>query len=86
MSAARKRQPDPASPEPHLGAFIEKFDAKDQRLIRMESASRLAQPEVEALVAAAIERARKPLPTSGRGKLIIRSISAKQQPRRRPAK
>ena len=86
MSAARKRQPDPANPETQLGAFIEKFDAKDQRLIRMESASRLAQPEVEALVAAAIERARKPLPTSGRGKLIIRSISAKQQPRRRPAK
>ena len=84
MSAARKRQPDPASPETQLGAFIEKFDAKkDQRLIRMESASRLAQPEVEALVAAAIERARKPLPSSGRGKLIIRSISAKQQPRRR---
>lgn len=84
MRAARKRQPDPASPETQLGAFIEKFDAKkDQRLIRMESASRLAQPEVEALVAAAIERARKPLPTSGRGKLIIRSISAKQRPRRK---
>jgi hypothetical protein len=41
---------------------------------------------VEALVAAAINLSKTPLPASGRGKLIVRSVSAKQRPRRRPAK
>jgi hypothetical protein len=61
-------------------------EGNQTRFIRMESAARLAHPDVEALVAAAIERAKSPLPVSGRGKLIIRSVSTKQQPRRRPAK
>jgi hypothetical protein len=56
------------------------------RFIRLESASVLARPEVEALLAAAVAQAKTPLPASGHGKLIIRSISAKQRPRRRPAK
>jgi hypothetical protein len=38
---------------------------------------------VEALIAAAIAQATSPLPKKGRGKLIIRSISAKQRPRRK---
>ena len=53
------------------------------RFIRIESADVLARPEVEALVAAAVAQAKTPLPASGRGKLIVRSISAKQRPRRR---
>jgi len=53
------------------------------RFIRLDSADRLAHPDVEALVAAAIARAKPPLPARGRGQLVIRSISAKQQPRRR---
>ena len=56
------------------------------RFIRLESAAVLARPEVEALIAAAIARSKIPLPESGRRKLIIRSISAKQRPRRKPAK
>src|SRR5262245_20324918 len=59
---------------------------KQTRFLRIDSAARLAHPEVETLVAAAIERAKTPLPASGRGKLIIRSVSAKQRPRRRPSK
>ncbi len=55
------------------------------RFLRLPSAAVLARPEVEALLAAAIARAKRPLPASGRGKLIIRSVSAKQRPRRRPA-
>jgi hypothetical protein len=55
------------------------------RFLRVESAQTLARPEVEALVAAAIAQARVPLPATGRGKLIIRSVSAKQRPRRTPA-
>jgi hypothetical protein len=56
---------------------------KQTRFIRLESASELARPEVEALMKAAIARSKTPLPDAGRGKLIIRSVSAKQRPRRK---
>lgn len=59
---------------------------RQTRFIRLESAAVLARPEVQALVAAAIARSKTPLPATGRGKLIIRSVSAKQRPRRTPAK
>ena len=52
------------------------------RFMRVESADVLARPEVEALIGAAIAEA-KPLPATRRGRLIIRSVSAKQRPRRR---
>jgi hypothetical protein len=41
---------------------------------------------VEAMIAAAIDQARVPLPSKGRGRLIIRGAAAKQRPRRRPTK
>jgi hypothetical protein len=53
-----------------------------KRFIRLESAAVLARPEVEALLHAAVAQAKSPLPSTGRGALIIRSISAKQRPRR----
>jgi Domain of unknown function (DU1801) len=59
---------------------------RQTRFIRVDSASQLLQPDVEKLIQAAVSRANKPLPSSGRGKLIIRSISAKQRPRQRVAK
>ena len=63
---------------------------KQARFIRVEAASRLAHPDVEALIAAAIDQARVPLPSKAqaraRGRLVIRSISAKRQPRRRRQK
>lgn len=52
------------------------------RFIRLPSADVLARPEVEALIAAAVGKA-KPLPARKDGGLIIRSVSAKQRPRRR---
>lgn len=55
---------------------------KQTRFIRLESAEMLARPEVAAVLAAAVTKAKTPLPASGRGKLIIRSISKKQRPRR----
>jgi hypothetical protein len=55
------------------------------RFIRLDSPVVLERPEVKALIAAAIAQARAPLPSSGKGKLIIRSVSGKQRPRRRPA-
>jgi hypothetical protein len=55
---------------------------KQTRFLRLESAAVLGRPEVESLLAAALARA-MPMPASGRGQLIIRSISSKQRPRRR---
>lgn len=52
------------------------------RFIRLESAATLAKPQVEGLLRAAAVQAKTPLPTSGPGRLIIKSISAKQRPRR----
>jgi hypothetical protein len=53
------------------------------RFIRLESAKVLTQPEVKALIGAAVNLAKASLPVNGRGRLIIRSVSAKQRPRRR---
>jgi hypothetical protein len=52
------------------------------RFIRVPSAAVLERPEVKALIDAALAQA-KPMPATGRGKVVIRSISAKQRPRRR---
>jgi TfoX/Sxy family transcriptional regulator of competence genes len=53
------------------------------RFIRLESAEVLQRREVQALISAAVAAAKVPMPATGRGKLIIKSISAKQRPRRR---
>src|SRR5262249_46351043 len=59
---------------------------KQTRFVRLESADVLKRPEVETLLSAAIAQAKEPLQPTGRGKLIIRSVSAKQRPRRRAVK
>jgi hypothetical protein len=67
-------------PDPHkllLGG------GSQNRFLRLESAVTLARPEVEELIASAIAQGETPLPLSGKGKLIIRSIAKKQKPRRK---
>lgn len=69
-------------PDPHrllLGS------GSQNRFIRVESAEMLSRPDIEALIAAAVGRNKTPLTASGKRKLIIRAISAKQKPRRKPA-
>ena len=44
------------------------------RYIPVEAASRLKHPEVEALIAAAIDKAAVPLPSKGGGKLVIKTF------------
>jgi len=51
------------------------------RSVRLDPISRLEEPEVGALIDTALAYGR-PLPASGAGPLIIKSISAKQRPRR----
>jgi hypothetical protein len=69
-------------PDPH-GILL--GEGSQNRFIRLESAKTLARPEVEALIRAAVAQMKTPLAKSGRGRLIIRSVSAKQRPRRRRA-
>jgi len=67
-------------PDPHkilLGS------GSQNRFVRIESVETLTRPEVKALIDAAEAQARTPFPASGGGKVIIRSISAKQKPRRK---
>ena len=69
-------------PDPHkilLGS------GSQNRFLRIDSAKMLARPDVEALIAAAEAQGKIPMPARGGGKLIIRSVSAKQKPRRYPA-
>jgi hypothetical protein len=70
-------------PDPH---GILQGSGVQNRFIRLESAKTLARPEVEALIAAAVAQMRVPLPRTGRGRLIIRSVSAKQRPRSKRVK
>jgi hypothetical protein len=55
------------------------------RWIRLEGPATLARPEVEALLKAAVAQAKHPLPAE-KGYTIVKSISARQRPRRAPAK
>lgn len=52
------------------------------RSIRLETVDALDNPEVDALIAVALERAKVPLAPKGLHQLIIKSISEKQRPRR----
>lgn len=70
-------------PDPHkllLGS------GSQNRFIRLDSANVLSDPHVDQLIAAAAAEGETPLAASGKGKLIIRSISAKQRPRRKASK
>jgi hypothetical protein len=59
-------------------------EGSQNRFIRLADAATLDRPEVARLIDAAVAQA-KPLPRSGRGRLIVRSISATQRPRRLPS-
>jgi hypothetical protein len=55
----------------------------------VEAVWQLAHPDVEAFLAAAIDHARFPLPSKGKGNLIIKTnktVAAKKRPGRRPMK
>jgi len=69
-----------ALPDPHhllLGS------GNQGRFVRLESAAMLDRREIAELLAAAVEESETPLPQTGRGRVIIKAVSAKQR-RRRP--
>lgn len=55
---------------------------RQTRFIRLPSADVLQQQKVEALITAAIAQSRAAFAARGAGRLVIRSVSAKQRPRR----
>lgn len=69
--------PDPAK--------ILSGSGKQTRSFRLSSDDALKRPELHTLLDVAAAQAPAPLPASGRGELIIRSVSAKQRPRQRKA-
>ena len=72
-----KGLPDPAK--------LLRGSGKQTRWIDLEGASTLARPAVASLIDEAIARNRVPFARTGRGPVVIRSTSAKQRRRRRPA-
>src|SRR6516165_12516 len=64
-------------PDPHkilLGS------GSQNRFVRLPSVKTLDEPAVSELIRAAVRQAKTPLPRAGKGRTIIRSISAKQRP------
>jgi len=70
-------------PDPH-GLLL--GSGSQNRFVRLSGAASLAEPGVAALIQAAVAQARTPLPATGRGRTIVKSVSAKQRPRRTPVK
>jgi len=56
------------------------------RNVRLEDDATIDRPEVRALIRVALQRAKVPLRRKGAHRLVIKSVSAKQRPRRAPPK
>ena len=67
-------------PDPHK---LLHGSGKLNRFLRIDSPAIFDRPDVRQLMAAAIAQSKVPFPPNGGSKLIIRSISAKQRPRRK---
>jgi hypothetical protein len=46
---------------------------KQARFVRVETASQLAHPDLDALISASVDQARMAFPAAGKGRLVIRS-------------
>jgi hypothetical protein len=68
-----------ALPDPHhllLGS------GNQGRFVRIDSAAMFDRPEIRELLAAAIAEGETPLPASGRGRVVIKSVSPRRRARR----
>jgi hypothetical protein len=66
-------------PDPH---GLLKGAGKVVRSIRLESAADLDKPAIKDLISVALQSAKRPIDPKAPGTLIVKSISAKQRPRR----
>jgi hypothetical protein len=69
-----------ALPDPHK---LLRGSGKLNRSLKIQSAADLDRPEIDALISEAAATLRVPLPKAGKPKLIIRSISERQRPRKK---
>ena len=56
------------------------------RFVQVQAASQLAHPEVKALIDAAVDKSRAPLPAKGKGVLVIKLTAAKKRSQGKPTK
>lgn len=56
---------------------------KKNRFVRLPTLATLKSPDVRELIHVALAQAKTPLPRKGGGHMIIKSVSAKQRPRRK---
>ncbi|WP_296820464.1 DUF1801 domain-containing protein [Brevundimonas sp.] len=66
-------------PDPH---GLLQGSGRQGRFVRLAGPESLDQPAIRRLLADALADAPLPLPASGKGRTVIKSISAKQRPRR----
>jgi hypothetical protein len=59
---------------------------KQARYVQVEAASQLAHSDVKAFIAAAVEKSTVPLPSKGKGGLIIKLTTAKKRAQRKSKK
>lgn len=72
MYGARLKDPD----------RLLKGSGNQGRFVPLASPTEIASPGIDALIGRAVALGKVPLPETGRGRLVIKSISAKQRPRR----
>ena len=53
-----------------------------RHIVLKDGAATLAEPAVAALIAQALDKAGQPFAKGGRGRIVVKSVSAKQRPRR----
>ena len=66
-------------PDPHK---LLQGNGNQGAFVRLDALSVLEDPKVKALLEAAVKQARTPLEKTGKGYTVVKSISAKQRPRR----
>jgi hypothetical protein len=65
--------------DPH---HVLKGSGNQGRFIRLEDAAALETPAIATLLSAAVQQAHPPLPMTGHGHTVVKSVSARQRPRR----
>ena len=56
------------------------------RFVQVKAASQLAHPDLKALIAAAVAKSTVPMPSKGKGELVIKLTAAKKRSQRKPKK
>lgn len=64
------------------GRLLKGTGSRIRHLVLTAGAATLAEPAVRDLIRQAIDRADPPLPRSGKGRIVIKSVSARQRLRR----